>query len=46
MLTVHTDDIQVVYECQPLLQEPVEFPLPGSLDSVVNTEEDDNAPRE
>ena len=44
MLTVHTDDIQAVFETQPLLQEPADYPAPGSLDA--NNEDEDNAPRE
>ena len=40
MLTVHIEEVQTIYECQPLLS-PGDFPLPGSGDSDCDEEEND-----
>lgn len=43
VLIVPVEDIQAVYEEQPLLQPPPSFPLPGSLDPAPAEGEEDSA---
>lgn len=43
MLSIPSDQIQVVYENQPLLQEPEDYPAPGAADAEVESEEENNA---
>ncbi len=40
MLSIPTDDIQAVYEGQPLMQTPEEFPPPGGLTASGADEEE------
>jgi hypothetical protein len=41
MLIVHVTDVEAVYECQPLLAPPVDFPPPGGLSLLEQTAEED-----
>ena len=43
MLAVRIDEVQVVYESQPLLAPLVEFPPPGGFSD--DNEDNDDAPR-
>jgi hypothetical protein len=45
VLIVHVTDVDAVYECQPLLAPPVDFPPPGGLSLLeqATEEENDNA---
>jgi hypothetical protein len=42
VLIVHVADVEAVYECQPLLGPPVDFPPPGGLSLLEQTTEEDN----